>query len=77
MEIQIVQGNYAAGGYSYDTTKYSGPPDDHWMAVQENGKWQIVIHGNGFPKCSETEKFSIPLSVSGGCLDNNSNLIKP
>jgi hypothetical protein len=61
--VKIV-GNYAKGTM----------PLAYWMAVKTDGKWKVVVTGNGIPRCEEIDKYSIPKEIYGNCIEATEKL---
>jgi hypothetical protein len=46
----------------------------YWMAQKTNGKWKVVITGNGIPSCNEIDKFKVPTEIYGNCIESSGEL---
>ena len=63
-KVTMIAGNYAKGTMAFA----------YWIAQNLNGKWKIVVEGNGIPSCEKIDKYSIPKEVFGNCLETSGNL---
>lgn len=62
--VDKVSGNYAKGNM----------PMAYWIANKENGKWKVVIGGNGIPSCAEVDKYTVPREIYGNCIEESTQL---
>lgn len=78
VSIQKVEGDFAKGVFlsllsNAHAEKEGLPPraGNIWIAVKQEGKWSVVVEGNGFPSCSEVSKYAIPQSIYYECVSSN------
>jgi hypothetical protein len=43
----------------------------YFIAVKDQGSWQILYDGQGTPYCQDIEPFQVPIEMVPECLDNN------
>ncbi len=63
-KVEKIVGNYAKGL----------APMEYWIAVKNEGGWQVVITGNGIPKCAEIDKYTVPQEIYGNCIEASGEL---
>lgn len=62
--VDTVSGNFAKGTM----------PMAYWIASKTDGRWKVVVSGNGIPSCEEIDTNSIPKEIYGNCLETSGEL---
>jgi hypothetical protein len=71
VSVKKIEENYARGTFinklSNEETEKEGLPGHAglwWIAQKQDKDWKLILEGNGFPTCSELDKYQVPSSIS-------------